>query len=76
MKWNYASLFDFLGLTLIERHKNENGLLAMVGTGEHKILSLIPLFQRATDTVSRLNRRKEQSRGARGVAYPPIQENL
>ena len=31
VKWNYASLFDFLGLPLIERHKNENGLLVMAG---------------------------------------------
>lgn len=50
----------------MKRHKNENEFLAMVGTGEQEVLSLISLFQGAEDTKStiRLKGKKKQFRGA------------
>lgn len=49
----------------MKRYRNENGLLAMVGTGEQKLLSLISLFQGRMGTVStlRLKGRKQQFSG-------------
>lgn len=69
----------------MKRHKNENEFLAMVGTGEQEILSLISLFQGAEDTKStiRLKGKKKQFRGASsnskekaasGVLYCPMQQ--
>lgn len=45
----------------MNRYRNENEFLAMVGTGEQEILSLISLFQGAMDTESaiRLNGEKQ-----------------
>lgn len=69
----------------MKRHKNENEFLAMVGTGEQEILSLISLLQEAADTEStiRLNRKKKQlcgasssskEKAASGVLYCPMQQ--
>lgn len=56
----------------MKRYKNENEFLAMVGTGEQEILSLISLFQGAMDTERSSSCVVEALVAGKGSKWPPL----